>query len=30
LGYPTSVLRQAGMVNAAGNDAFVQRIVFPL
>ena len=30
LGYPTSVLRQAGLVNAAGNDAFVQRIVFPL
>src|SRR6202051_43009 len=30
LGYPASVLRQAGLVNAAGNDAFVQRIVFPL
>jgi DNA primase len=30
LGYATSVLRQAGLVNAAGNDAFVQRIVFPL
>jgi DNA primase len=30
LGYPTSVLRQAGLLNAAGNDAFVQRIVFPL
>ena len=30
LGYPTSVLRQAGLVNAAGNDAFAQRIVFPL
>ena len=30
LGYPTAVLRRAGLVNAAGNDAFVQRIVFPL
>lgn len=30
LGYPTSVQRQAGLLNAAGNDAFVQRIVFPL
>lgn len=30
LGYPTAVLRQAGLVNAAGNDAFAQRIVFPL
>jgi DNA primase len=30
LGYPTAVLRQAGLVNVAGNDAFVQRIVFPL
>jgi len=30
LGYPTAALRQTGLVNAAGNDAFVQRIVFPL
>ena len=30
LGYPTSALRQAGLVNAMGNDAFAHRIVFPL
>ncbi len=30
LGYQTSVLRQAGLVNAMGNDAFAHRIVFPL
>jgi len=30
LGYPASALRQAGLVNAEGNDAFTHRIVFPL
>jgi DNA primase len=30
LGYPISALRQAGLVNAAGNDAFTHRVVFPL
>jgi DNA primase len=30
LGYPTSALRQAGLVNAEGRDAFTHRIVFPL
>ena len=30
LGYPASVLRQAGLVNAEGRDAFTRRIVFPL
>jgi len=30
LGYPFSVLRQAGLVNAAGYDTFSRRIVFPL
>jgi DNA primase len=30
LGYPTSSLRQAGLVNAEGRDAFTHRIVFPL
>ena len=30
LGYPTSALRQAGLVNAIGNDAFTHRVVFPL
>lgn len=28
LGYQTSVLRQAGLVNSMGNDAFAHRIVF--
>lgn len=30
LGYPLQVLRQAGLVTAAGYDTFVHRIVFPL
>jgi DNA primase len=30
LGYPCSVLRQAGLVNTTGYDTFVHRIVFPL
>jgi DNA primase len=30
LGYPISVLRQTGLVNASGYDTFSQRIVFPL
>jgi DNA primase len=30
LGYPTEVLRQAGLVNTAGYDTFSHRIVFPL
>jgi DNA primase len=30
LGYPISALRQAGLLNAEGNDAFTHRIVFPL
>lgn len=30
LGYPVPVLRQAGLVTAAGYDSFVNRIVFPL
>jgi DNA primase len=30
LGYPASALRQAGLVNREGNDAFTHRIVFPL
>ena len=30
LGYPLQVLRQAGLVNGAGYDAYVRRIVFPL
>src|SRR6202049_2991627 len=30
LGYPDPALRQAGLVNADGNDAFTHRIVFPL
>ena len=30
LGYPLSVLRQAGLVNAAGYDTYIHRIVFPL
>jgi DNA primase len=30
LGYPLSVLREAGLVNAAGYDSYVRRIVFPL
>jgi DNA primase len=30
LGYPSSALRQAGLVTAAGYDAFMHRIVFPL
>jgi DNA primase len=30
LGYPLPVLRQAGLVTAAGYDSFVNRIVFPL
>jgi DNA primase len=29
-GYPLSALRQAGLVNSLGYDAYVQRIVFPL
>jgi DNA primase len=30
LGYPTSTLRQAGLVTAISRDAFHQRVVFPL
>jgi hypothetical protein len=30
LGYPTSVLRQAGLLNAIGNDTFTNRVAFPL
>jgi len=30
LGYPLPALRQAGLVTAAGYDAYVRRIVFPL
>jgi DNA primase len=30
LGYPLSVLRQAGLVTAVGYDAYINRIVFPL
>ena len=30
LGFPTSALRQAGLVNTEGRDAFTHRIVFPL
>jgi len=30
VGYPLSILRQAGLVNAAGYDSYVRRIVFPL
>jgi DNA primase len=30
LGYPVQALRQAGLVTAAGYDAYVHRIVFPL
>ena len=30
LGYPSSALRQAGLVTAAGYDAYTHRIVFPL
>ena len=30
LGYPLSVLRQAGLVNAPGCDTFSHRVVFPL
>jgi DNA primase len=30
LGYPLSALRQAGLVTAAGYDAYMHRIVFPL
>ncbi len=30
LGYPDSVLRQAGLINANGYDTFSHRIVFPL
>ncbi len=30
LGYPVPALRQAGLVTAAGYDAYVHRIVFPL
>jgi DNA primase len=30
LGYPLAVLRQAGLVTAAGYDSFVNRMVFPL
>ncbi|HEY1161148.1 MAG TPA: CHC2 zinc finger domain-containing protein [Terracidiphilus sp.] len=30
LGYPLPALRQAGLVNAAGYDAYLRRIVFPL
>jgi DNA primase len=30
LGYRLSVLREAGLVNAAGYDSYVRRIVFPL
>jgi DNA primase len=30
LGYPSHILRQAGLVTAVGYDAYVRRIVFPL
>jgi DNA primase len=30
LGYPLQLLRQAGLVTAAGHDTYVRRIVFPL
>lgn len=30
LGYPAPSLRQAGLVNAEGRDAFTHRVVFPL
>jgi DNA primase len=30
LGYPVSVLRQAGLITAVGYDAYAHRIVFPL
>ena len=30
LGYPLHALRQAGLVTAAGYDAYMHRIVFPL
>jgi DNA primase len=30
LGYPLQVLRQAGLVTAAGRDTYLHRIVFPL
>jgi DNA primase len=30
LSYPSSVLRQAGLITAAGYDAYIHRIVFPL
>jgi DNA primase len=30
LGYPLPALRQAGLVTAAGRDAFTHRVVFPL
>ena len=30
LGYPLQVLRQAGLVTAAGHDTYVHRIAFPL
>lgn len=30
LGYPLQVVRQAGLVSAAGYDAYIHRIVFPL
>jgi DNA primase len=30
LGYPLPALRQAGLVTAAGHDAFTHRVVFPL
>ena len=30
LGYPLSVLQRAGLVNAAGYDSYIRRIVFPL
>jgi DNA primase len=30
LGYPLSILQQAGLVTAAGYDSYIRRIVFPL
>ena len=30
LGYPLSVLQQAGLITAAGYDSYIRRIVFPL
>ena len=30
LGYPLSVLQQAGLINAAGHDSYIRCIVFPL